>query len=108
MKAIKAHLQKTNPDRVAVFEKKAQEFAKKVIGNIKNYDFVSKSIYLCFLILIAIQYTGESMNVEGMVALLNYRVSDLRVLRHPLLILTRFMSLRRTVLLVSGVEGSNG
>jgi len=57
MKAVKAHLQSTNPDRVPVFEKKAAEFAKKVVGNFKDYEF----------------YTGESMNPDGMVALLNYR-----------------------------------
>jgi len=45
MKAVKAHLQSTNPDRVPVFEKKAAEFAKKVVGNFKDYEF----------------YTGESM-----------------------------------------------
>ena len=45
MKAVKAHLQSTNPDRVPIFEKKAAEFAKKVVGNFKDYEF----------------YTGESM-----------------------------------------------
>lgn len=45
MKAVKAHLQTTNPDRVPVFEKKAAEFAKKVVTNFKDYEF----------------YTGESM-----------------------------------------------
>ncbi|KAK1926341.1 Mss4-like protein [Papiliotrema laurentii] len=57
MKAVKEHLQKTNPDRVAAFEKGAQAFAKKIVGNFKDYEF----------------YVGESMNPEGMVALLNYR-----------------------------------
>ncbi|KZV75181.1 translationally controlled tumor-associated [Peniophora sp. CONT] len=57
MKAVKAKLQETNPDRVAAFEKGAQAFAKKVVANFKDYEF----------------YTGESMNPEGMVALLNYR-----------------------------------
>jgi hypothetical protein len=57
MKAVKEHLQKTNPDRVAAFEKGAQAFAKKIVGNFKDYEF----------------YVGESMNPEGMVALL---VSD--------------------------------
>lgn len=57
MKAVKTELQKENPDRIPVFEKKASEFAKKVVGNFKDYDF----------------FTGESGNPDGMVALLNYR-----------------------------------
>ncbi|KAK8866038.1 hypothetical protein IAR55_001189 [Kwoniella newhampshirensis] len=57
MKAVKAHLEKTNPDRVAAFEKGAQAFAKKIVGNFKDYEF----------------YIGEGMDPEGMVALLNYR-----------------------------------
>ncbi|WFD01419.1 hypothetical protein MOBT1_000082 [Malassezia obtusa] len=57
MKSIKQQLQESNPDRVPVFEKKAAEFAKKIVANFKDYEF----------------YTGESMNPEGMVALLNYR-----------------------------------
>lgn len=57
MKTIKQELQQENADRVPVFEKKAAEFAKKVVGNFKDYEF----------------FTGESMNPDGMVALLNYR-----------------------------------
>jgi len=57
MKAVKAHLQTANADAVADFEKGAQSFVKKVVANIKDYEF----------------YTGESMNPDGMVALLNYR-----------------------------------
>ncbi|WFD26259.1 hypothetical protein MNAN1_001236 [Malassezia nana] len=57
MKAIKQDLQETNPDRVPVFEKNAAEFAKKIIGKFSDWEF----------------YTGESMNPDGMVALLNYR-----------------------------------
>ncbi|EIW72494.1 cytoplasmic protein [Tremella mesenterica] len=57
MKAIKSHLQKTNPERVEGFEKGAQEFAKKIVANFKDFEF----------------YVGEGMNPEGMVALLNYR-----------------------------------
>lgn len=49
MKAIKAKLQAENPERVEVFEKKAAEFAKKIVGNFKDYDF----------------YTGESGDPEG-------------------------------------------
>jgi len=57
MKSIKTQLQEKNPDRVAAFEKGAAAFAKTVVGNFKDYEF----------------YTGESMNPDGMVALLNYR-----------------------------------
>lgn len=57
MKSVKTSLQEKNPDRVAAFEKGAATFAKKVLGNFKDYEF----------------YTGESMNPDGMVALLNYR-----------------------------------
>ena len=54
MKAVKGKLQETNPERVAAFEKNAASFAKKIITNFKDYEF----------------YVGESMNPEGMVALL--------------------------------------
>ncbi|KAI0750799.1 translationally controlled tumor-associated [Daedaleopsis nitida] len=57
MKAIKTHLQETKPNRVEAFEKGAQAFAKKLVANFKDYEF----------------YTGENMNPDGMVALLNYR-----------------------------------
>ncbi|CAD6564599.1 MAG: hypothetical protein CYPHOPRED_004111 [Cyphobasidiales sp. Tagirdzhanova-0007] len=57
MKTVKAHLQEKNPSRVEAFEKGAQTFAKKIVANFKDYEF----------------YTGESMNPDGMVILLNYR-----------------------------------
>lgn len=57
MKAIKAKLQESNPERVPVFEKQAATFVKKIIANFKDYEF----------------YIGESMDPDGMVALLNYR-----------------------------------
>jgi hypothetical protein len=57
MKAVKAGLAETNPDRVETFEKGAQAYAKKIVANFKDFEF----------------YTGESMNPDGMVALLNYR-----------------------------------
>jgi hypothetical protein len=41
MKAIKGKLQETNPDRVEVFEKKAATFAKKIVANFKDFEFVS-------------------------------------------------------------------
>ncbi|KAF9009024.1 translationally-controlled tumor protein [Cyathus striatus] len=57
MKAIKSRLAEKNPDRVEAFEKGAAAFAKKIVANFKDFEF----------------YTGEGMNPEGMVALLNYR-----------------------------------
>lgn len=39
MKAVKAELQKTNPERVATFEKNAGAFAKKIIANFNDYEF---------------------------------------------------------------------
>ncbi|KAF5388062.1 hypothetical protein D9615_000451 [Tricholomella constricta] len=57
MKAIKTKLAETNPDRVTAFEEGAQKYAKKIVANFKDYEF----------------YSGESMNPDGMVALLNYR-----------------------------------
>ncbi|KAH9943445.1 translationally controlled tumor-associated [Epithele typhae] len=57
MKAVKTHLQEHNPSRVEAFEKAAQAFAKKIVGNFKDYEF----------------YVGENMSPDGMVALLNYR-----------------------------------
>lgn len=57
MKAVKGKLEANNPERVPAFEKGAAAFAKKVIGSFGDWEF----------------YTGESMDPEGMVALLNYR-----------------------------------
>lgn len=56
MKSIKAKLP---AERVEAFEKGASAFAKKIVGNFKDYEF----------------YVGESMNPEGMVVLLVRNVS---------------------------------
>ena len=40
MKTIKAHLSEKNPERVEAFEKGAQAFAKKIVANFKDYEFV--------------------------------------------------------------------
>ncbi|KAG1768163.1 translationally-controlled tumor protein [Suillus occidentalis] len=56
MKAVSERLQ-AKGENVAEFKSKANDFAKKIVGNFKDYEF----------------YTGESMNADGMVALLNYR-----------------------------------
>ena len=78
MKAIKDHLQKNKPEEVEAFEKNAQAFAKKIVANFKDYEFVRNSSLiarLTSLLTIAcfFQYTGEKMDPEGMIALLNYR-----------------------------------
>ncbi|EAT90197.1 translationally-controlled tumor protein-like protein [Parastagonospora nodorum] len=59
MKAVKEALKAKGADESEIkdFESKAQGFAKKIIGNFKDYEF----------------YTGESMNPDGMIVLLNYR-----------------------------------
>ncbi|KIS71383.1 putative translationally-controlled tumor protein [Mycosarcoma maydis] len=57
MKSVKAKLAESNPDRVPAFEKGAAAFAKKIVGSFNDWEF----------------FTGESMDPEGMVALLNYR-----------------------------------
>lgn len=44
MKKIKEHLKKENPDRLEAFETGANAYAKKILANIKDYDFVSLSI----------------------------------------------------------------
>jgi len=40
MKAVKAKLAETNPDRVEAFEKGAQGYAKKIVANFKDFEFV--------------------------------------------------------------------
>lgn len=52
MKKLAQHLKdKGAPaEEVADFQKKAQGFAKKIVGKFKDYEF----------------YTGESMDVDGM------------------------------------------
>ncbi|KAF2828011.1 translationally controlled tumor-associated [Ophiobolus disseminans] len=59
MKAVKEALKAKGADEAEIkdFESKAQGFAKKIISNFKDYEF----------------FTGESMNPDGMIVLLNYR-----------------------------------
>ncbi|OTA98924.1 hypothetical protein M426DRAFT_325581 [Hypoxylon sp. CI-4A] len=59
MKKLAKHLKDNgaSDEEVKDFQTKAQAFAKKIISNFKDYEF----------------YTGESMDVDGMVVLLNYR-----------------------------------
>ncbi|KAI9574456.1 translationally controlled tumor-associated [Boletus coccyginus] len=57
MKKVKKHLEEHHPDGVKEFETGAAAYVKKIVANLKDYDF----------------YNGESMDPNGMVALLNYR-----------------------------------
>ncbi|RYN43826.1 hypothetical protein AA0112_g440 [Alternaria arborescens] len=59
MKAVKDGLKKKGADEATIkdFETKASGYAKKIISNFKDYEF----------------FTGESMNPDGMIVLLNYR-----------------------------------
>ncbi|KAM8748709.1 translationally-controlled tumor protein homolog [Acanthopagrus schlegelii] len=56
-KAVKVYLEEHHPDRVSEFMAGAPAALKKILGQIKDFQF----------------YTGESMNPDGMVGLLNYR-----------------------------------
>ncbi|KFX87160.1 hypothetical protein V490_08488 [Pseudogymnoascus sp. VKM F-3557] len=59
MKAIKEKMKAkgASDEEVTAFEKGAAVYAKKIVSNFKDYDF----------------YVGESMDPDGMVALMNYR-----------------------------------
>ncbi|XP_069010614.1 translationally-controlled tumor protein homolog [Embiotoca jacksoni] len=61
VKLIKSKLQESNPERVEKFTTEVQKEVKKIISNIKNYQF----------------YTGNSMSSDGMVALLDYREDEI-------------------------------
>jgi hypothetical protein len=41
MKAVKAQLAESNPERVEAFEKGAAAYAKKIVANFKDFEFVS-------------------------------------------------------------------
>ncbi|KAI0456145.1 Mss4-like protein [Xylaria acuta] len=59
MKKVLAHLKAKNApeSEIETFKKGAAAVSKKVLGSFKDWEF----------------YTGESMDVDGMVVLLNYR-----------------------------------
>jgi hypothetical protein len=59
MKEVKNKLKEkgASDEEVKDFETKASAFAKKIVANFKDYEFL----------------IGESMNPDGMVILLNYR-----------------------------------
>ncbi|XP_047674116.1 translationally-controlled tumor protein homolog [Tachysurus fulvidraco] len=56
MKAVKAKLQETCPERVEPFVAIAPAEVKKTIGNIKNFQY----------------FTGDSMNLDGSIGLLDF------------------------------------
>lgn len=60
VKAVRAHLEVSNPSRVPVFMAEVQNEVKKIVKDFAQYQF----------------FTGESMNPDGMVVLLNYREDD--------------------------------
>ena len=43
MKEVKGKLQEINPSRVEAFEKGAAGFAKKIVANFKDYEFVRRN-----------------------------------------------------------------
>jgi hypothetical protein len=59
MKKVKETMKEKNAsdEEIKEFETGAQTFAKKVVGSFKDWEF----------------YTGESMDPDGMIVLLNYR-----------------------------------
>ena len=57
MKKVKAYLAEKHPEQVEEFEKGATAYVKKVIGSFNDWEF----------------FTGESMDPDAMVVLLNYR-----------------------------------
>merc|ERR1712121_85393 len=57
MKRIENKLEVDNPDRVEVFKKNAALAVKEILTNYKDYDF----------------YQGESMDMDSMMILCNYR-----------------------------------
>jgi len=59
MKAVKEAMSAKGADaaEIKAFEVGAQKYAAKIVKNFKDYDF----------------YSGESMNPDGMVILMNYR-----------------------------------
>lgn len=60
MKKLVQKLEEKNPDQVAVFKNNTNKVMKDILGRFKDLQF----------------YTGESMEIEGMVAMLEYRDID--------------------------------
>jgi hypothetical protein len=60
MKKIVDRLQKNNPDQVDVFKNNINKAMKEILGRFKDLQF----------------FTGESMDCDGMVAMMEYRDID--------------------------------
>ncbi|MEU7168293.1 translationally-controlled tumor protein [Streptomyces morookaense] len=56
-KRLLTYLKEHNPERAAIFEKKAPAFIKGILANFNDWDF----------------YTGKSMDPDAGLAMLNYR-----------------------------------
>ena len=56
MKQVKERLENEKPEEVALFQSNAQNFVKEVLGDFKEYQL----------------FCGESMNPEGMLALMKW------------------------------------
>jgi len=61
MKAVRAKLEESDPGRVESFVNDVKPEVTKLLGNFSNYQF----------------FTGESMNPDGMIGLLDYREDGL-------------------------------
>jgi hypothetical protein len=65
MKAVKQYLAEHNPDEVSKFEKGAADFAKKIVSNFKDYEFVRLTIlYLSPVLRISVS-TLERTTTQG-------------------------------------------
>ncbi|RZF32154.1 hypothetical protein LSTR_LSTR004017 [Laodelphax striatellus] len=60
MKKVVEHIEKNNPDDVNLFKTNMTKVMKDLLGRFKDLQF----------------FTGESMDVDGMIALLEYRDID--------------------------------
>eukprot|EP00127_Corallochytrium_limacisporum_P004716 Clim_evm70s172 gene=Clim_evmTU70s172 len=57
MKRVKTRLEESNPERAKIFQEKAPNVVKKILGDFKNFDF----------------YIGETMDPDASVVLMNYK-----------------------------------
>ncbi|VDQ11854.1 unnamed protein product [Trichobilharzia regenti] len=57
LKNIKERLSRENPERASIFENNVKGYLANVLKNLDDYEY----------------FTGESMNPDGMVVLMNYR-----------------------------------
>jgi hypothetical protein len=56
MKAVKGELANSKPERVEAFEKGAQAYAKKIVANFKDFEFV-RLFFWCPFIHIMMPFT---------------------------------------------------